>query len=26
VRCCYATSLDNIDQALKRMEKFVKMV
>ena len=26
VRCCYATSLANIEQALKRMEKFIKMV
>jgi aminotransferase len=26
VRCCYATSLDSIEEALKRMEKFVKLV
>ncbi len=26
VRCCYATSLANIEEALKRMERFVKKV
>lgn len=26
VRCCYATSLTNIEEALKRMERFVKKV
>jgi len=26
VRCCYATSLTNIEKALKRMERFVKKV
>ena len=25
IRCCYATSLANIEEALKRMEKFVKL-
>jgi len=25
VRCCYATSLANIEEALKRMERFVKL-
>ena len=26
IRCCYATSLTNIEEALKRMERFVKKV
>lgn len=26
IRCCYATSLANIEEALKRMERFVKKV